>query len=75
MFTKRRYLPLLLSCPQQCSYSILPQQCVPAAENPAGNGELKMSLGSSPEEQCLEMCNTSIQVLLAMFMAEAGKCF
>lgn len=34
-----------------------------------------MSVGSSPEEQCLEMCNTSIQVLLAIFMAEAGKCF
>lgn len=34
-----------------------------------------MSAGSSLEEQCLEMYNTCIQVLLAMFMAEAGKCF
>lgn len=56
-------------------HSILPQQRVAAAANPAGNGELTLAAGSSLEERCLQMCDTSVQVLLATFMAEVGKCF
>jgi len=51
--------PVAGLCSAMCNYSVLPQQRVAAAENPAGGGDLEVSAGSGPEESA-ERCVTRL---------------